>query len=167
MYATTMNNGVLVYRCKRCYLARRLDLVDEVVMGVLVARLSRPDALGLLDADVDLDALRGRVVELRERRDGLAVLLADGLLAPDAVRVQAERLTGEIEAVEREIRAVTAGSPAAKVAAAEDVAGAIAKLTVREVREVIRALMTVRIAPAGKGIRFHPEQVSIEWKGRM
>jgi len=28
-----------------------------------------------------------------------------------------------------------------------------------------RSLMTVRIIPAGKGVKFDPEHVQIEWKG--
>ena len=55
-----------------------MDYVDEVVMGVLLARLTRPDAAGLLDRDVDLDDLRERVTDLRGRRDGLASLLDHG-----------------------------------------------------------------------------------------
>ena len=29
-----------------------------------------------------------------------------------------------------------------------------------------RSLLAVRIMPAGKGVRFNPEHVRIEWKGQ-
>jgi hypothetical protein len=141
-----------------------MNLVDEVVMGVLVARLSRPDAAALLEPDVDLDAIRARLTDLRQRRDGLAQLLADGLLTTDAVRVQAEKLTTEIDAQELAQRAVTGSTPLARVVGTTDVVQALERLTLREVRAIISTLMTVRILPAGKGIRFHPNQVAIEWR---
>jgi hypothetical protein len=37
-------------------------------------------------------------------------------------------------------------------------------MSLLEVREVIKALMDVRILPAGKGVRFDPEQVRLQWK---
>ncbi|MDQ2757176.1 MAG: recombinase family protein [Actinomycetota bacterium] len=164
MYATSNAQGVMVYRCRQCYSTRRLDLVDEVVMGVLIARLRRPDALSLIDSDVDLDAVRVQLVGLRERRDGLASLLADGLLSPDAVRTQAQKLKLEIDALERTMMDESGSEPLARLAHAEDVAKVVDRMPLRDVREVIRSLMTVRILPAGKGIRFSPEQVAIEWR---
>jgi len=164
MFATTNPKGVTIYRCLHCYGTRRLDLVDEVVVAAVVARLSRPDAAGLLDRDVDLDELRGRVVDLRERRDGLASLLADGLLTPAAVRTQAQRLTDQISDIERQIEAAIGTSPLARVIDSGDVLAALEALSLLEVREVIKALMDVRILPAGKGVRFNPEHVEIEWR---
>ncbi|MGZ4531937.1 MAG: zinc ribbon domain-containing protein, partial [Mycobacteriaceae bacterium] len=164
MFATTNPQGATVYRCRTCYGSRRLDLVDEVVRGVLVERLSRPDALSLLSKDVDLTSMRVQVVELRSRRDGLAALLADGLLTPDAVRVQAERLTADIEGLERQIMQATGADPLAQLVGTADVAQALDRMSLLDTREAIRALMTVRIMPAGKGIRFDPDQVQIEWR---
>lgn len=156
---------VMVYRCTTCYgTTRRMDLVDEVVMGVLTARLSRPDAAGLLDADVDTEKLRERLSALRERRDDLAQLLAEGLLSAGAVRSQAEKLTSELDAAELELQAVTGTSVLAAVVNASDVAAALERLSLVELRGVITTLMTVRILPAGKGFRFDPEHVQIEWK---
>jgi len=164
MFATSNPKGVPVYRCLSCYGTRRLDLVDEVVMAAITARLSRADAAGLLDRDVDIDELRGRVVELRERRDGLASLLADGLLTPGAVRTQAQRLTDQISDLERAIEAAIGTSPLARVVDSGEVAATLERLTLLEMRKVIRELMDVRILPAGKGVRFNPEHVAIRWR---
>lgn len=164
MFASPMNQGVMVYRCRRCYLARRLDLVDEVVMGVLVARLTRSDAAGLLDQDVDTADLRERLQDLRERRDGLAELLADGLLTAAAVRVQATSLAAQIDTLELHLQSASGTSPLDTVVNADDVAAALDRLDIRELRQVIASLMVVRILPAGKGVKFDPEQVQIEWK---
>ncbi len=166
MFATSNPKGALVYRCRSCYGTRRLDLVDEVVMGVLVGRLSRPDAVDLLRRDVDLDGIRERVVELRTRRDGLASLLAEGLLTAEAVRTQARRLTDEIEALERQVEAAARTSPLARVLDSTDVAATLGRLSLLDLRDVLRSLLTIRIMPAGKGVRFDPEHVQIAWKGQ-
>ena len=164
MFATSNPKGLPIYRCLSCYGTRRLDLVDELVMAAVVARLSRRDAAGLLDRDIDLDDLRQRVVELRERRDGLASLLAEGLLSPVVVRPQAQRLTDQIGDLERQMEAALGTSPLARVIDSGDVAAALKGLSLLEVRKVIKTLMDVRILPAGKGVRFNPEHVCIEWK---
>ena len=165
MLATT--NGrerVIVYRCRGCYMARHRERVDEVVMGTIAERLSRPDAAALLNPDVDVTDLRHKVTELRNRRDGLASLLADGLLGPESVRVQATKLGQRIDGVERQIEAVTGSSPLTPVIGAEDVAATLDTLPLLQVREVVRTLCDVVILPAGKGVRFSPDQVRIEWK---
>ena len=165
MYACPMDNPRrMIYRCRKNHLGRRLDLVDEVVEAAVVARLSRRDAVDLLAPDVDLDALRGRATELRARRDGLAALLADGLLSPAATRDQAGKLTGQISELEREIMAATGDGPLTQVVGADDVAATWAGLPLLAKREIIDTLMTVTILPAGKGVTFDPEHVHIDWR---
>lgn len=164
MFATCDAAGRMVYRCRRCYGVRGLEQVDAVVWGVLMARLARPDAAGLLRSDVDLDEMRARVVSLRERRDGLAELLSEGLLSRESVREQAKRLRAEIETVELALDAAESDSPLVSIVGCADVEDALSRLPLLKQREVIRSLMNVRIMPAGKGIRFDPEHVSIEWR---
>jgi DNA invertase Pin-like site-specific DNA recombinase len=158
--------SAMAYRCLACHSTRRQDRVDEVVMAAVVARLTRPDAVGLLDRNVDVTELREQVVELRERRDGLAALLAEGLLTRDAVRAQAGRLTNQIGDIERQMESAIGTSPIAKVVDSGNVKEALAKLSLLEVREVVKALMVVRVLPCGRGVRFSPEQIQIEWKGQ-
>jgi site-specific DNA recombinase len=164
MYASPTHEGPVVYRCKTTHLARRLDLVDEVVIATIVGRLAQPDAIDLLSPDVDLDALRAQVVELRDRRDGLASLLADGLLTAAAVREQASKLTDSIGELEREILAATGDGPLATLLGADDVADVWKGLTLTAKRAVINVLMTVTIKPSGKGQRFNPKQIDVEWR---
>lgn len=155
-----------VYRCFACYQARKRDPVDEVVLTTIAARLARPDAAQLLNPEVDVRALHTRVDELRKRRDGLAALLADGLLSPDAVREQSTKLTRQIDDVTRELDAATGSSPLVDVIGPGDVRARLDELPLLKLREVIRTLCEVSILPAGKGTRFTPEQVRIEWKAQ-
>ena len=168
MYGSPMKVGErrwMVYRCPGYHVTRRMDLVDEIAEGVVLERLSRPDALALLTPDEDVDALRGQATELRGRRDDLAALLADGLLAPAAVRVQAGKLAKDLDRIEVRISAALGDNPAAAVAGSDDVEAAWADLSLSARRGIIRTLMTVTVLTAGKGARFAPEQVRIEWKG--
>jgi len=159
-----------VYKCRVCYLARRADLVDDVVAGtregdegVLISRLSQPDAADLIAPSVDLDSLRTEAVELRQRRDDLADLLAEGLLSRERVAEQAARLTRRLAEVEDQMNAALGQSPAAGLVAAEDVAAAWEAMDIRARKAVIDRLMTVTILPAGKGQRFTEDQVLIDW----
>ena len=169
MYGSPMKAGErrwMVYRCPAYHVTRRMDLVDDVVVGTVLARLALPDALALLTPDEDVDALRGQATDLRDRRDTLAALLADGLLSPAAVRVQAGKLAKDLDGIEGRIAAALGDNPAAALAGAADVEAAWAGLPLQSRRAVIRTLMTVTVLPAGKGARFTPEQVRIEWKGQ-
>ncbi|MGO4662908.1 recombinase family protein [Terrabacter sp. 2TAF16] len=166
MYATTNAQGRLVYRCRTCYSTRHMTYVDEVVVGVLRERLSRSDASDLLQSGDQLERIRTQVSDLRRRRDGLAELLADGLLDADAVRAQAGPLTAQIDRLELEQGGGVVAAPLARVVQSTDVVKAIDHLELKELRTVIKSLMTVHILPSGRGVRFSPEQVRIDWAGR-
>ncbi|MCU1614700.1 MAG: putative recombinase [Frankiales bacterium] len=153
-----------IYRCLSCYLTRRADLVDEVVEGVVIARLSRPDAADLFAEDEDVPALRAECAELRGRRDDLAGLLADGLLSASAVRERSQALTQRINGLEDQISRALGESPVTALAAADDVGAAWEAMPLRSRKQVVDLLMTVTILPVGKGQRFTPEQVQIEWR---
>lgn len=154
------------YKCSgpRCYLARRADLVDEVVEGTVIARLQLPDAAALFAPDADLDALRAEATTLRERRDTLADLYADGLITAAKARATGRAVADRLRAVEANIEAASTTSPLAALTTAQDVRAVWATLPVRKRRDVIDALTEVTILPSGKGIRFSPEHVQITWR---
>lgn len=155
----------MAYRCPAYHVTRRMDLVDEVVEAVILARLALPDAAALLAPDVDLDALRGEANALRERRDALAAMLGEGLLSASAVRTQARKVRERLIEVEGQIAAAAGDNPALAVASADDVAAAWRSLELASRRSVVRTLVDVTILSAGRGARFAPEQVQIAWKG--
>lgn len=169
MFASPMKSKAkqwMVYRCFGGYCTtRRLDLVDEVVEGVVVGVLSRPDAASVFNSKGDSMALRAKAKELRDRRDGLAALLSDGLLSVSAVREQSGRLTKELHDLEGALANEEGANPAAELVHAADVGAAWRALPLGPKRKIIRALVDVTVLPAGKGTRFVPDQVSIAWKG--
>lgn len=166
MYASPMgpkDARWLVYKCRACYLARRADLVDDVVEEVLIDRLSQSDAADLIAPGVDLSALRTEAVELRQRRDDLADLLTEGLLSREKVAEGSAKLTRRLAEIEARTNAASGQHPAAKLVAAEDVAAAWDDMDVRAQKAAIDSLLTVTILRAGKGQRFTDEQVRIDW----
>lgn len=166
MYGTPVHSGErrwMGYRCHARHITRRMDLVDEVVVAAVIERLSRPDALALLTPSEDVDALRIAAMDLRGRRDALAAMLADGLLSPGAVRQQAGRLSTELAQVEARIAAAVGEHPAAALAGERDVAAAWERLPLEARRAVVRVLLRPVVLPAGRGARFNPEQIRIEW----
>lgn len=152
----------LVYRCHAYHLTRRLDRVDQVVEDTVKVTLTHPGIIARLTPNVDVEALRAEVVELRERRDALAGLLAEGLMSGQAVREQAGKITTRIRAVEDAITTAVGDNPAARLAAAPDVAAAWDALDLATKRAVVETLMTVTLLPAGKGVRFNDEHVQME-----
>lgn len=167
MYASPMGTGSrrwMTYRCQTTHLTRHLDSVDEVVTGVILERLKRPDAADLFNPDDDLDSLRAEAVDLRQRRDDLAELLAEGLLSPAKVREQSTVLGNRLRDVEARLSAAAGGDPVAALAGAVDVSAVWQALPLSQRRGVVEALVDVTILPSGKGVRFDPEQVQIEWR---
>jgi site-specific DNA recombinase len=162
------NRGFLAYLCVTGFhVSRREDYVDAVVETVTVARLQQPDVLALLTDDGD-ETVAGALADAREKRarlDGFYDAAAAGDLTPAALARVEARLLPEIAAAERRaqraiVPAVLAGTTG------PDAAARWAALTLPQRREVIDALMTVRIQPTGRGVRtFRPECVEIVWKG--
>lgn len=150
----------MIYRCFGGYcIARQLEPVDETVEARVVGILSRPDAARLFTPDIDTMALRAQASALRDRRDTLAALLAEGLLSPAAVRQQAGKITAELASVESKLNTADTLDPMAGIINAEDVVDAWTALGLPTKRKIIRTLMDVTIMPVGKGVRFKPEQV--------
>jgi site-specific DNA recombinase len=165
MFAAPYKNKgrpIMIYRCLGWLcMQRHMNLVDEYVEGVTVGLLARPDAADLF-ANADTAAqLRREATELRNRRDALASLLADGLMSAASVREQAGKLSKALADVERSITAAEHLNPAAGVIGAEGVAEARQALPIANKRQVVRALMDLTMLPAGKGVRFSPSQVQI------
>jgi site-specific DNA recombinase len=164
--ASTTKGKPRVYRCPETHLSRRVADVDRVVSETIIARLSRRDAAKLFAPDVDLDGLRGHATELRARRDGLAALLADGLLSADAVTAQAERLTTEIDELTRKIATAEQGLPPgfAESIGTRQVRQVWERATLTRQRELIDTLAEITIQPAGRQSSFDPAQIKIDWK---
>jgi site-specific DNA recombinase len=158
--------GRLGYRCSAVrHLNRRVVDVDNVVERTMIARLSRRDAAKLFSPDVDVDALRGKRVELAGRRDEISALLREGLISADSARRDLGQLTEQIKTLDTQIANATMTSPLGDSIGTSDVRRVWNdELSLGQKRSLIDLLATITVLPAGRGIGFQPEQVQITWK---
>lgn len=160
--------GIRAYRCSGStgHFARMAEPVEEFVSAVIVARLARPDARGLLTKrrDVDTDALHVEAVGLRERLNSLAVDFADGDLTASQLRTASERIRARLSSIESELADAGKVDVLGDLIGARDVSTVWDGFTLERKRAVIQTLMRVTLHPPGRGTRtFRPETVGIEW----
>lgn len=153
---------------------RGAEAVDELISGLLVERLSRPDAAEVFapapPPDADVAGLRAELDRLTAEREALAERFADGRITLKMLDLANDTARERQAAVEAELgRSQAAPSPAYELASADDVraAWAAADLDVR--RAVLVDLMQVTILPVRPGRKpggayFDPESVAIEWR---
>lgn len=162
--------GVPAYRCDRqAHLSRKAEPIDEFVNAVIIARLSEPDIIDVFSADaspeVDRDALREERAAVEARLEGLAGLLADGVLSTESVRSSSAVLRKRLREIDADLAESVSSSLLAAVADSDDVESAWWDLDIERRRLVLDMLMTVTIRAVGRGYtRFNPESIGLEWK---
>lgn len=137
------------------------------VRGVVVERLSRPDAIDLLSNghDPDVELHKRKRDEIEGRLADLAVALEEGILTLAAVRQSSERLRAELVAVEKAIASSTHADVLRPLVTARDVDKAWADYDLKQRRAVIDALMTITLLPTKRGRQpFDPETVRVTWR---
>lgn len=148
--------GIHSYRCaSMAHFMRRGVPLDEFVERVVIARLSRPDAVDLLD-----DRERHDVDELRAERRRLETAVRqagddemDGLIdRAERVRLT-RRANGRIAELDEKLRAGVDTTALAEVVASDDVAAAWHGLTLGKRRAILEALATVVVYSVGQGNR--------------
>lgn len=169
------------YRCKgRACTIRRQDYADQIVHGVVVERLRRPDVADLLPA-MDPGAvreaaeLRRNVRALEARLDALA---ADTSLSERMLAKRAQVLERELDEATTRLDVLNstaaAAEPLATMLTSQDPAAAYLAADLDIQRGIVELLMIVTFLPGKKGRPkgwkpgdpyFDPESVRIDWKG--
>ena len=153
-------------------MAVRAEHVEPLVLDLLTARLAREDAEKLLrrsSSDFDGDEAERLDAEERVQRallDQMADDYADGKLTGEQVARATGRVQKKLAAIDQRQRCQR------RLAVFEDiplgtpqVAEKVRALSPDRLRTVVDALMTVTVAPVGKGYRvFKPERIAVEWK---
>lgn len=147
--------------------------MDELVVGLVVGRLSRPDAAEMFVRDdkeaTELKRLLDEVAEKRARLQEHYALSADGQLSAMALAGVESRLLPQIEAAEakaRRIRMVPLLGDLI-IPDAEQVHAAWKGLMIEQQREVIRALFTsITVSPLGRGRRASNvlDGIDLQWR---
>ncbi len=144
----------------KCHGSIKRSAADDFVTTVLLRRLARADAAELFVPSAGADAT-AEMTELRQRREDLGGLVADGLLTASDARPKlaaiAERLA-EIEAA----RTPAKINPALLVNP-ERVWVASTMPQRREALRVLFATITVRHVGPGGGPRADPTRLDLTW----
>jgi site-specific DNA recombinase len=161
--------GVNFYQCRaHQHLARRQDQVDDYVDGVVIARLTRPDAPQLIQrTDIDLPVLRGKRDGLQTRLDDLAEMFAAGDIDRSQLQAGTASLRTQLADVDAQLADAAADNPLTELLSADDIRKMWEAFSAAKRAGIIRALMTVTIQPAPRGGstkgRFDPGFVEIDW----
>ncbi len=162
------NRGVPSYRCSAdgCVIRRKADL-DHLIVGLVTARLARPDAASLFapDDSAERSMAHDEAERLRGRLDHAADQYAEGLIDGR----QMERITAKLRPLladaERRARVVDPAPLLDGLAGAGDVAAAWDDLPLSRRRAVVDTLMTITLNRTRQGARrFDPDAVAIAWK---
>ena len=156
----------MTYQCTTGWcVSRDMQKVDDLVRGVIIARLSLPDAVELVNPKIDLTPLMIESDELRKRRDDLATALADGDLTLTAVKAASLTLTARLDVLQLQISAADGGSHLIELLMADDVADHWQnKVSFMTQRAIISTLLTVTIAKQKNTRVFDPDDVGITWR---
>ena len=154
--------GRRIYRCSsRLHNARSAEPIEELVSEVVVGRLSRPDfkfeRAGEPDVVDESPALRARL-------ESLAVEFADGAITASQLRTATERIRTRLAAAEAAHAARLGDGTLARLSGAGDVRAAWGESTIEQKRRVIDTLLTVTIDAVGRGHRFKPDSIQIDWR---
>jgi site-specific DNA recombinase len=171
------HTGHHIYRCAPAtrnteyrggHVARQAAPVEAFIEKAVIARLSRPDAAGLVaapDAGVDVGGLRAEAAAIRANLEELAADRALGLISRAQMLAATERAKGRLEEIANELAGAARESVLAPLVAAENAAAVWDGLDLARKRAIIRTLMSVTLLSPGKGTRrgFDPATVQITW----
>lgn len=156
-----------VYRCKSCHrVSRSVAKVDAYVCDWVTGRLAMPDAAELLVSEKrdDIVQLRERAAALRKRLNQLATDFADGDLTPAQLKTATVRIKEQLAQLDTSMQDRNRARVFEGVIGVDDVAAAFVALTLDRQRAVVAAMVTVTIEASGRGKRFDPALVVIDWK---
>jgi DNA invertase Pin-like site-specific DNA recombinase len=161
----------IAYGCKKCRrVSIRAEHVEPLLMRVVAGRLAQPDAIDLLRAELhdaaEAEALRVETNTLLAELDNIGVERGEGLLTGKQAKIATDVINEKLAAIERrqqdqERLRVFDGLPLGR----PEVADAVARLSPDRFRAVLDVLLTVTVAPVGKGGKvFNPERVQVKWR---
>lgn len=155
----------------RFHVSMQARFMDMLISKAVVGRLSQEDFLANVSSD---DAsVNARRVEVRAEIDKIKAYL-DDVKAEAARRMdlsiyydQADRLEPRLKELEEEIKKLS-GMPrdVVELASATDIEQRWEELEIEKKRDVIRALMTIRLKPIQKNekAKLDPHRVEVIWK---
>jgi DNA invertase Pin-like site-specific DNA recombinase len=158
------------YRCSRVgsgdgsnHVARQGAAVDEWIGALVIERLSRPDAVDLIKpprGKSPVAALRREQTTIGKRLVQVAADEARDVITRAQFLEQTATHRARLAAIDAELAEAGRVNALSALVGADDVTAVWDALSVPRQRVVVAALMTVRLRPAGRGVRtFDPTSV--------
>jgi DNA invertase Pin-like site-specific DNA recombinase len=163
--------GRLAYNCKATRdVSIRAEHVEPLIYDIVIGRLSMPDARDLLKAEIhdqaEAETLREELNTLYGELDKIGVERGQRLITGPQAKIATDLINEDIAKLEtrqqdaeriRIFDGLELGTP--------KVGLGVRALSPDRFRAVVDVLMTVTIAPVGKGSKvFNPERVAVVWK---
>jgi DNA invertase Pin-like site-specific DNA recombinase len=175
---TVSHTGRHIYRCIPVsrdpawaggHVARQAAPVEEFITRLVIGRLSRADAAGLLDVPEggpDVAGLREEAAAIRRNLEEMAADRALGLIGRAPMLAATDRANGRLAEIVAELEGAARENVLAPLVAAENAAAVWEGLDLSRQRAVIRTLMGITLLSPGKGARqaFSPATVQVTWR---
>ncbi|WP_032393348.1 recombinase family protein [Rhodococcoides fascians] len=155
------------YKCSSNHVRRQGEALDAYVDGLVIGRLSRPDARLMIETpEFDSVSLQVERDVLRARSNDAALKFARGVLDSENFEIVSNELRSLLDDVDGKLGAARMGSPLADLILSEtDIEERWSELSADLRGKVIDALMVVTVELSPKGLRkFDPEYVRIDWR---
>jgi DNA invertase Pin-like site-specific DNA recombinase len=155
----------VVYTCRHRHAARSQAVVDAAVLAVIEGILASPEALAALATAPEEPAstatsAKADLAELERQLAAVEDKMTDLTMPADVGARVAARLSEQIEAAKAAATPVFADPVVRQVATAPDALAAWHGLPLTQQRDFIRAVLTIEIAPVGRG-RWHAKEAGI------
>jgi site-specific DNA recombinase len=162
------NRGIPSYICNKNFcVAVAVWKLDRFIKDLVMERLSRPDALELLAANVDdQDAVAAarEVDELQAALDEWYEAARRKEISPQGLAKIEPGMLADIEAARARAQAV-AVEPVLRSMIRPDLAEVWEDFPIAARREVVSILLEIKVRPVGRGKRiFDPKRVAHSWK---
>jgi DNA invertase Pin-like site-specific DNA recombinase len=172
------HTGHRVYRCSAptrdrswpgAHVARQAEPVEKFIEKLVIGRLSRADAAGLVAAPEngpDVGALREEAAAIRRNLEEMAADRALGLITRPQMLAATGRANIRLEEIGAELEHAARENVLAPLVAAENAAAVWADLDLSRKRAVITTLMGITLHSPGRGARlaFNPAMVTVTWR---
>lgn len=160
--------GYKCYECKKVF--RDQGHVDNLIDELVIGYLSKPEnqltiIKGGGSSSDDVGTLIQERNQVVERRTGMGLLFARGQINEAQLVSGTAELDRRIVELDKQITRARQDSPLLElVLGADDLRERWNHLSADKRSEIIKLLMNVKIMPAGRGGKFNPDLIKIEWK---
>jgi DNA invertase Pin-like site-specific DNA recombinase len=161
----------ITYTCKKCHgVSVRAEHIEPWLYRLIGGRLAKPDAVHLLRAEIhdeaEAERIRAELATLHADVKQIGIDRGKRLLTSEQAKDATDVILADIAELEaqqedEEMRQVLDGIPLGKPEAVQ----AVKELTPDRFRAVIRVLLTVTVAPVGKGSHvFNERRITVDWQ---